>query len=213
MTDFAALDELLQRKNQRFICDPAGLSTPGSSQFIAHIEHEVASPLTAGEIEKLRSLIPGVPQLLDFYERFGSIRLYRDTTYHAPWRGHSSAFFLAHPEQWAELKDDLLLWFDNLDPDEEEDCLPEWFDDYVVIGGVPNSGNYYLVPLSGIEAGTVYEFEHDGFEFIKQAQSIVEFVAYIATPTDNLAQEISGHTRYFDGTTDTQWLATRYEFG
>ena len=90
--------------------------------------------------------------------------------------------------------------------------LPSWIEDYVVIGEIPNSGNYFLVPLKAPETGCVYEFEHDGFEFIKQADNVAEFIAKLCTVTDVLISEIRGHTRYFDGKTNTQWLADRYEF-
>ena len=51
----------------------------------------------------------------------------------------------------------------------------------------------------------------DGFEFIRQADSIAGFMTTICTVNDALLRSISGHTYYHDGKTDTQWYAQGYE--
>jgi hypothetical protein len=212
MTHFAELDNLLKRKNQRFICIDTGWPKPGPDRHIAQITHETTPPLSKEEIAKLKSQLPEVPKLVDLYSSYGSIRLYCDSVFYAPWDRYSSAFYIAHPDEWPDLKDYFSGWLDDLSEEEEQEFLPDWIEDYVVIGEIPNSGNYFLVPLQGMEAGCVYEFEHDGFEFIKQADTLTDFIVKLCTVTDSLISEIRGHTRYFDGKTDTQWLAERYEF-
>jgi hypothetical protein len=212
MTPFAELEELLARKNQRFACKDLGWPEPGPERFVARISHEVAPPLSGEELDQLRRQIPSVPQLAELYSRHGSIRLYCDTIANPSWGGHSSAFYIAHPDQWEDLAADFGEWLVDLDEDERTELLPEWIDDCVVIGEVPNSGNYFLVPLAGSETGSVFEFEHDGFEFIRQADSIAGFIGKICTVTDALLREIAGHTRYCDGKSDIQWLVERYEF-
>lgn len=212
MSNFADLDKLLQRKNQRFICTDTGWPKPGPERHVAQITHETTPPLSKEEIDKLRVQVPEVPELVDLYSSYGSIRLYCDTVFYAPWGRYSSAFYLAHPDEWPNLKECFGDWLSGLSIDEEDELLPSWIEDYVVIGEIPNSGNYFLVPLQGSDSGGVYEFEHDGFEFIKKASTVTEFIAKLCTVTDALISEIRGHTRYFDGKTDTQWLADRYEF-
>jgi len=209
MANFSSLDDLLQRKNQRFICK-GNRSRPEG--FVANIMHEVTPPLDPVKLELLRAQVADVPQLVELYRKYGSVRLYLDTKMYEPW-GHScSAFYIADPEEWIDLKDGFQSWIEDLGKEEAEEILPSWINSYVVIGEIPNSGNYFLVPMTGDELGSVYEFEHDGFEFIKHANSIVDFVSLISTPTDELVRAISGHARYFDGVSDTQWLARHYEF-
>lgn len=212
MNNFAKLDELLSRKNQRFICKDLGWPEPGPERHIARIRHETTPPISKEEIEELGLQIPEVPQIVEFYKKYGSVRLYCDTVLYEPLEGYSSAFYIAHPNEWGRLKEYFGDWLIGLSEEEEAELLPSWINEYIVIGEVPNSGNYFIVPLKGTDAGCVYEFEHDGFEFIKRGSSLNEFTACICTVTDELIKEIRGHTRYFDGKTDMQWLAERYEF-
>jgi hypothetical protein len=208
MNNFSALDALLKKKNQRFICKDLGWPEPSLERHVAKINHDVTSPLSAEEIVNLNAQVPNIPQLVALYSKYGSIRLYCDSVFYEPWGRHSSAFYIAHPDEWEELKDSFNDWIVDSD---EDDFLPSWLDNYIVIGEVPNSGNYFLTPTVGEEAGHVYEFEHDGFEFIKRSDDIEGFIAEISTVNEGLIQEISGHTRYFDGKTDMQWLVERYE--
>jgi hypothetical protein len=112
----------------------------------------------------------------------------------------------------AELRELFEPWITDLPEDEVDELLPEWIKDCVVIGEVPNSGNYFLVPLSGAERGKVFEFEHDGFEFIESGSDLADFLSRKSTVTHELLQEILTHTRYSDGESDTQWLCESYQY-
>jgi hypothetical protein len=200
------LDVLLSRKNQRFICIDTGWPEPGPERFTAHIEHIVDPPISDAESIELIQQIQSVPQLGALYEKYGSIRLYCDTI------GDDSAFYIAAPEEWAGLRWLFSNWLNLLGEEEAEQLLPEWIKDYLVIGEIPQSDNYFLVPMFGDAAGSVFEFEHDGFEFIERGQDIDAFLSYLTTINASLIQSILGHTRYSDGVTDTQWLANEYQF-
>ena len=175
------------------------------------IGHEVSPPLDEDSLSELAAQLGNVPELLEFYRHWGSVRLYCDTVFKPP-VGHASAFYIAPPEAWAELKDDFERWTDNLDDDERQDLLPAWIDSFVVVGEVPNSGNYFLVPLEGDDRGKVFEFEHDGFEFIERGSTFAGFVEQISTVNEALLAEILGHTRYADGQSSVQWLCEQYLF-
>ena len=206
MSGIAKLDALLKRKNQRFVCRDTGWPEPGPERHIAYIEHVVQQPAPASVLAVLLRRLRGVPELAAFYERYGSVRLYCDTV------GSDSAFYIADPDEWSSLKAAFGTWLELLSPDEEEDLLPDWMDNYVVIGEVPLSGNYFLVPLSGDLAGHVFEFEHDGFEFIARGEDFDAFLNYVSTVNADLIEDILCHTRYSDGETETQWLAQEYQF-
>ncbi len=206
MSGMARFAELLARKNQRFVCRGVSLDGPATDPFVAHIEHRVEGPAPASVREPMLQRLRNVPELAAFYDEYGSARLYCDTI------GIASAFYIGSPDAWARLKKDLNKWFELLDYDEEEELLPDWIDACVVFGEIPMSGNYLLMPMSGELTGQVFEFEHDGFEFIRRGENFDEFLSWVSTVDDKLLQDIGGHTRYSDGETETQWMPEKYEF-
>lgn len=200
------LESLLERKNQRFVCRNSGGSERGSLEYIAPITHEVEPPLDEEALQALQTDLGDLPEAIAFYQRFGGLRLYCDTV------GYASAFYLAPPESWNELDDHFSGWLDILDEDEQAELIPDWLSEYAVIGEVPDSGNYFLLALAGDERGKIFEFEHDGFEFIERGENLAAFIAAICKVDDALIQEIRTHTRYSDGKTSTQWLAEEYHY-
>lgn len=208
-TMFDRLEELLRRKNQRFVCTDTGWPKPGPDRYTASIEHDVGPPADAGALKSVIEQVGDLPEIIEFYRRFGCVRLYRDTVYAEP-VGSASAYFIAPPEAWPELREGFEGWLEDLDEEEELELLPSWIENYVVIGEIPNSGNYLLVPLIGPDRGKLFEFEHDGFEFIERGVTLASFLEFVSTVTDGLLAEISSHTRYSDGHTDTQWLCREY---
>lgn len=195
---YTALATLLQRKNQRIICTDTGWPEPGPDRHVAVIRHDVGPPLNARSLQELQTQFGDIPELMEFYRRYGTIRLYCDTI------GDASAFFIAPPEMWPELREYFEGWIDGLDDDERVELIPDWIADYIVIGEVPNSGNYFLMPLAGTDRGKIFEFEHDGFEFIERGANMAEFVDSISTINEALLDEILGHTRYSDGKSSIQ---------
>lgn len=117
------------------------------------------------------STVPDVPGLSDFYCTFGELTLYLEE------QSGDAAYFLASPSQWQELESDFRPWLEGIGQEETDEYLPDWTSDCIVIGEIPRSGNYLLVPTAGPEAGKVIEFEHDGFEFIELGTSLADFVA------------------------------------
>ena len=193
MSGIDKLDALLKRKNQRFVCRDTGWPESGPDRHIAYIEHVVGPPAPASVLAILLKRLRSLPQLAAFYERYGSVRLYCDTV------GSDSAFYIADPDEWASLKTAFCDWIDLLDPEEEKELLPVWIDNYIVVGEIPMSGNYFLVPMSGETAGHVFEFDHDGFEFTDRGKDFDEFLDYVSTVDANFDRDILGNTRYSDG--------------
>jgi len=206
---YQALEELLARKDQRFVCIDTGWPDPGPDRYVASIEHVAEPGLGDAALARLADQLGDVPEVIEFYRRWGGLRLYCDTVIIES-VGHASAFLIAHPDLWPELKARFSVWLQDLNDDEREDLLPEWLSDYVVFGEVPNSGNSFLLSLSGATHGHVFEFEHDGFEFIKRGASFATFTESLGTVNDNLLTEIRSHTRYSDGKTDEQWMCVEY---
>lgn len=210
---FERFEELLRRKNQRFICIDTDWPQPGPERHTAYIEHDVDSPVGSATLQSVIDQTGSLPEIVEFYRRFGYARLYRDTIQTA-YAGfdpfYASAYYIAPPDAWPELRECFECWLDDLSKEEAAELLPSWMESYVVIGEVPNSGNYFLVPLVGPDRGKVFEFEHDGFEFVERGTTFACFLDSVSTVNDSLVKEIRSHTRYCDGHTDTQWLCQDY---
>jgi hypothetical protein len=143
--------------------------------------------------------LPEVPGLSSFYSTFGSLVMYLDD------ESGESAFYIAQPSQWDILKADFGGWLEGMDDEELDECVPPWVADCLVVGEVPRSGNYLLVPSAGPEAGKVYEFEHDGFEFIELGQSLQSFVERALTPDWRQLTGMASHLRFVVGDRSRQW--------
>lgn len=154
--------------------------------------HRAAPPDAQAEV-------PDVPGLRDFYDTWGALTLYLDE------HSGDAAWFIAPPSQWAELDDDFRPWIEQLDEDEAAEFVPDWVASALVVGEVPHSGNYLLVATTGAEAGRVFEFEHDGYEFIDLGDSLPDFVA---RSLDLDAERLSGmasHLRFITEAQHRQW--------
>lgn len=156
--------------------------------------------------------VPDVGRLIDVYDTFGTIEFY-----HIDESGEA-AKYLAPPSKWEKLYDEFYLWVeDMLDHSADEDDgelapeldiepLPAWVDTCIVIGDVPRSGNFILVATEGDQAGHVFEFDHDGYEFTHQANDVVEYIGKLLKPDSLMLTEIASHMRFIeDGDDDLQW--------
>ncbi|MBD3668169.1 MAG: hypothetical protein HUJ16_09430 [Kangiella sp.] len=158
---------------------------------------EVPFKHLAGPLKDYSNL-PNVGDIPNFYHTFGSLTLYHDEA------SGDSATYIAHPEQWSELHDLFSDWVGDLDDDEKEELVPEWVDSCIVVGEIPATGNYILVPTIGQKSGHVYLFEHDGFEFLELASSIEDYVHQMLNLDSQKLVQIASHMR-FVGQDNKQW--------
>ena len=143
--------------------------------------------------------LPTVGRLRDFYETFGSVLFYFDE------QSGDAGKYIAPTSEWDELQDNFNDWFDDLEEEERSEILPDWIDDCLVIGETPHSGNYILMVAKGAVAGQIFEFEHDGFEFLPQANDLVEYVEKLLKPDAVTLTEIASHMRFAEGDRMIQW--------
>lgn len=144
---------------------------------------------------------PALPltSLAEFYATFGGLTLFLDPV------THESAFEIVPPSQWPTLAGHFTAWLEGLSEDEAEEYLPSWIDDCAAVGEIPGSGNYLLVPLSGADAGKLFEFEHDGFEFIELAPSLGAFVAACLDLDASRLSRMASHLRFIESDPAVQW--------
>ena len=141
-----------------------------------------------------------IPTLQDFYETFDNLVLYQDTM------SEDAAFYIASPDKWNSLENDFRPWLDCVGVDEEEELLPNWINDCIVIGEIPKSGNYLLMPRTGEKSGFVFKFEHDGFEFVELAPNLEAFVLKALKPNESFLTEMASHMRFVENEDySTQW--------
>ncbi len=138
-----------------------------------------------------------IGKLRDFYATFASLTLYHDPA------SNDAAFYIASPNQWGSLNEAFRPWLECVS--EEDELLPDWIDDCIVIGEIPQSGNYLLMPRSGAKQGYIFEFEHDGFEFIEYASDIEQFVLQLLDPDASVLTGMASHMRFIEENDPTQW--------
>ncbi|MEM0952757.1 MAG: hypothetical protein AAGI24_01345 [Pseudomonadota bacterium] len=205
--DLKQLEDFLARENQRFICYAAASADEPAEKFQAQIEHVVGASLTGDDQQALALQAGAVQQLDAFYHEFPSLRLYCDTN------SSSSAFYLARPRKWEQLKQELMSWVRMLHDEATHGALPDWLDNAVVFGEIPEASNYLLMPTTGPDAGKVFLFEHQTQSFTEQAEDFLSYLAKITSPSPVLLSEIRKHTQYSDGSTATKWLVEHFAYG
>ncbi|MCK5647730.1 MAG: hypothetical protein KAI22_02520, partial [Gammaproteobacteria bacterium] len=111
------------------------------------VKHIVSSALDKQTLGHLKQQLDNLPDLRSLYSNYGSIRFYVGK-YVEELIGQPSAFYIAHPDEWHELKDSFLDW---VGMDDDTSLFPSWVDEesYVVFGEIPNSGNYFIIPTAG----------------------------------------------------------------
>ncbi len=205
--DLKKLEDFLARENQRFVCYAAATTDVDAEKFSAQIEHQVGLSLTGDDQAVLEEQGGHIAQLVAFYTEFPSLRLYCDTN------SSSSAFYLARPRKWSQLKQEFMGWVRMLHDEDTHGALPQWLSSTLVFGEIPESSNYLLMPSEGDEAGKVFKFEHSNFGFTEQAADFAKFLEKLTTPNQALFEEIRRYTQYSDGETATKWLVQDYAYG
>jgi hypothetical protein len=143
-------------------------------------------------------LVPAIQGLQEFYATYEHLVMYVDE------HSGDAAYLIASPSQWQELDSQFRPWLESM----EEDDLPAWISDCIVVGEIPRSGNYLLLPAVGPDAGKVFEFEHDGFEFLELGASLPAFVLHTLDLDSRRLTAIASHMRFIRPGEQRQWWIT-----
>lgn len=154
--------------------------------------HLVTSPVAPVDL-------PSVGRLDEFYGHFGSIVFYHDDV------SGEAARHLVHPADFAQTHADFWDWMEALDEGEMDDFVPSWVTTCLAIGAIPRSGNYILMAMDGPDAGKVFEFDHDGYEFIERASDIVAYVQQLLQPSAALLVDIASSMTFIEPDSSAQW--------
>lgn len=188
---FIELEKELKTRGGEFVCEAIGDES----------EHKVVQFSHLVEVPAASVSVPDVGDLMAFYATFASLTLFFCS------ESNESAFYIAKPEQWPALADEFADWVDDLDEDEHSELLPPWFGCHLVIGDIPASGNYLLVVTEGEHSGAIYEFEHDGFAFIKRGNTLFDFIQRAIDPDEAAFSAMASHMRFTSINEHRQWWA------
>ena len=183
------LEALVQSHSGEFVCEQVNKREVTK---IVPFKHLYDTPIAS-------SVVPKVGKLQEFYATFSALLLYFDE------KSKDAAIYIANPDQWESLRQNFSVWLESLSEDEKNDMLPKWIGSYHVIGQIPRSGNYILIPAKGKKAGYVFEFEHDGFEFIELAKDIEEYISKMLPPNEQDLTNIASHMRFMEDNPMIQW--------
>lgn len=187
-----------QNMDVSFECKAAGQS---EGTFVVKTKTDVLPPATPESLEILKRRLGDLSsQFIEFYENWGGISFHEQTD-------SGAASLCIHPvENWDDLHSEMSEWFDMVDEEDLEDCGIDWLDNCVVFGEVPQSGNYFVVPLSGQNKGKIIYQDHDGLEPEEYASSFSEFLQKFLTSPVEQIDHLGCYTRYSDNKTERQWM-------
>jgi len=179
------LARAVQEHTGTFLC--LRINQPSETKVVT-FRHETTPAASADELNS----IPNIGRLRDFYAALGSILFYYDE------KSGDAGRYIAPIAEWSDMHDGFAMWIDSLSKAEREELVPDWVNTCLVIGEEPRSGNYVLMATEGSEAGAVFHFEHDGFEFDKQACDLLEYAENLLDLDNAGLAYIATHMRFQD---------------
>ncbi len=173
-------EEFLSHPAPGFRCSAAGDESKPS--FLAKVRHELNLPASPEALAKVAELPEQVAkQLEDFYKRHNGFTLYQDIL------SEAAGIRLFGIEGWEAAAAAMREWYEDLGEDEDPDCIV----DGLVIGEVPESGNYFVMPTRGPQIGKVFYTDHDGWYEGPFAENFDTFLLrLIEEPASLLSEEL-----------------------
>lgn len=193
------LDELISRNMEvTFRCEAAG---GVDGEYLVDTKSEVLPPADDSDVQNIRDRLKDRSlEFVEFYTKYGGIDFHRECE-------NGASTLCVHPVQsWGDLQSEMAEWFEMMDEDELDECGIDWLENCVVFAEVPNSGNYFLMPLTGAKEGEVIYQEHDGMEPEEYANSFNEFLIKFLSQPAKQVEHLGCYTRYSDGKTKNQWM-------
>lgn len=175
-----AFFDFIKQPNPRFICQ--SVKDPDERNVIP-LKHNLNTPASELDLEDL----VGMPKaLIDFYAKHNGCRLYTTLD------GQSSAIYLATLDDWAVLGEEFLDELEHLDPNK----VPDWIDDTVAIGEVPDSGNTFLISLAEENEGSITYFDKTKSSFTPFAKDFESFLKRLASNPIKLLKDLGIQTSF-----------------
>lgn len=190
-------------KLKKLVSDPAPAfrCASGDRQYVARILHRLRSPASATALARLEKLVPrGSQQLLAFYAQHDGCVLFKDR------RSETAGIELFRISRMKSATASMYDWLDMLDEEEDTNRLKS----AIAIGEVPQSGNYFAMPVEGRQTGKVFYVDHDDWRDEPLARSFNAFLGLLTQSPAQLLEDLGCYARYSDGKTETQWIPVEY---
>lgn len=196
------LEKFAKSPSPGFLCFAAG--NESGPRYLARVRHILHPPASRKSIAQVRKMLgKHGTKVAAFYRQHDGFVLYRDTL------SESAGIELLPFKGWKNATADMRDSFKHLEDDPDED--PDRIVTGVAIATVPQSGNYFVMPVEGRAAGKVFYADHDGWYESAFARDFDGFLAHVTRkPVKLLADEVGGYTRYSDGKTEAQWIPEKY---
>lgn len=202
---FRQLVDFVGQANPSFDCSNGGQSDKTKLTFAARLCHVLNAPASARDLALLRAMLGAHAAPFEaIYAAHDGFVLYKDSL-------SDAAGIEALPiARWSEAGDDMRQWFEHLDDETDPDHIRTG----VAFATAPQSGNYFIVPVEGPNAGKVFYADHDGWYESHFAKDLGDFITRVTSnPVQLLTEELGGYARYSDGKTSIQWIPETYNVG
>jgi hypothetical protein len=204
----SALQQLVAfagQANPSFVCTNGGRSDKTKLTFVVRLCHVLNAPASAKDLALLRSILGArAAQFEVIYAAHDGFVLYKDSL-------SDAAGIEALPiAQWNEAGENMRQWFEQLDDESDPDHIRTG----VAFATAPQSGNYFVMPVEGPNAGKVFYADHDGWYESHFAKDFGEFIIRVTSnPAHLLSEELGCYARYSDGKTSIQWIPESFNVG
>lgn len=195
---FELLEAFASSPGQRFVCSLAGSYDTDRRQTFP-VVHLLRGP-ASGDLLKDFSDCPAAAQVVEFYTLSDGGVLFRDPD------SDAAGLDLLKSSTWPLLNAAIR---DSFSFCEAEDG-PEWLDHFLAFGEVSHSGNYFVLPLTGPDAGKIIYCDHEGPITVWAP----DFETFIADIIEDPAEQLDrmGCFLRFERS-DGQWVPERFFSG
>lgn len=196
---FDLLESFVSARNQRFVCSLAGPFEADRRQTFP-VVHYLRPPASADLLRDIEEC-PAASQVLDFYHFCDGGLLFLDP------EADGVGLELLRSSTWQLLGAAIRDSFRECDAQ----ARPEWLDHFLAFGEVGHSGNYFVLPTAGPQAGNVVYVDHEGPFVSVWAPNFESFFEQIREdPVDQLYR-MGCFLRFHRD--NEQWIPERYFSG
>jgi hypothetical protein len=191
--------EVFASRPMAFWCTNGGRTEKTKRRLLTAVRHTLNPPASDRELALARQML-GVhaDQVVDLLTRHNGFTLYQDE------RSGAAGVQMLPVAEWEGATTAAREWLNELGDDEHD---PDRLRFGVAFAHVPDSGNFFMIPTDGPNAGKVFYADHDGWYEEAFANDFHAFVVRVTTDAVNLLNEaLGGYTRYVDGKTPIQWM-------
>ena len=214
MHDVLSRFESFARRTVRFRCKPPklgpqvanypeiilkamGTIPPPDARFEITVAHHLRAPASKWKLRTLRSLLgPCAPQFEAFYAKHDGFILYKDPD------SNTAALEAIEIGQWKKATKFMRGMMGELPPE----LNPGGPLSAIAFAAPSSSGNFFVVSVSGAQAGKIFYANHEDWNPKPFARSFNEFLERVMSEPIALFSKLGTTARYADKAGCIQWI-------